>query len=92
MLCLDNLFTGSKNNIKHLLGNRNFSFINHDITMPIDLDIDFIMNFACPASPKHYQFNPVQTVKTNVHGSINMLELARKNRYQFCKHQQAKYM
>ena len=76
VICLDNLFTGSKDNIRHLLGNQYFEFIRHDITEPIYLEVDQIYNLACPASPVHYQFDPVQTVKTNVHGAINLLDLA----------------
>ncbi len=77
-LCLDNFFTGSKQNIVHLLGNPNFEMIRHDLVQPIFLEVDWIFNFACPASPVHYQFNPVKTVKTNVMGTINMLGLAKR--------------
>lgn len=77
VVCLDNLFTGQKENIAHLLSNPNFEFVNHDVTMPIRTNVDEIYNLACPASPKYYQLDPVQTVKTNVHGAINMLELAK---------------
>ena len=73
VICADNLFTGSKNNISHLFHNRNFEFIRHDITFPIYLEVDEIYNLACPASPIHYQYNPVKTIKTSVHGAINML-------------------
>ena len=76
MICLDNLYTGSKHNIADLLGNINFEFVRHDITFPVHVEIDQIYNLACPASPKHYQKDPVQTIKTNVNGSINLLELA----------------
>ena len=78
VLCLDNLFTGNKNNIKHFLDNPNFEFIEHDIENPIDLDmqIDQIYNLACPASPPHYQFDKIKTLKTNVLGAINVLDLA----------------
>ena len=80
LLCLDNLFTGNKNNVKSFLDNSNFEFIKHDVTSPIELDgINQIYNLACPASPIHYQSNPVQTIKTNVHGAINMLNLAKNN-------------
>ena len=80
VLCLDNLFTGNKNNITSLLDTSNFKFIKHDVTSPIELDgINQIYNLACPASPIHYQYNPVQTIKTNVHGAINMLNLAKNN-------------
>jgi len=76
VICLDNLFCGSKQNIFHLLAYPNFEFIRHDIVHPISLEIDQIYNMACPASPVHYQANPVKTVKTNVMGALNMLELA----------------
>jgi len=76
VICLDNLFCGSKKNIFHLLSYPNFEFIRHDIVNPISLEIDQIYNMACPASPVHYQHNPVRTVKTNVMGALNMLELA----------------
>jgi UDP-glucuronate decarboxylase len=76
VICLDNLYTGSKHNIADLLGNINFEFVRHDITFPVHVEIDQIYNLACPASPKHYQKDPVQTIKTNVNGSINLLELA----------------
>lgn len=78
VLCVDNNFTGTKGNITHLLSNPNFEFIRHDITFPLYIEVDEIYNFACPASPIHYQFDPVQTTKTNVHGSINMLGLAKR--------------
>jgi UDP-glucuronate decarboxylase len=78
--CLDNLFTGNKQNIAHLLDNRSFELIRHDITQSILLEVDRIYNFACPASPIHYQYNPVKTIKTSVMGSINMLGLAKRVR------------
>ena len=78
VLCLDNFFTGTKNNILHLLGNKNFELIRHDLVHPIFLEVDEIYNLACPASPVHYQYNPVKTVKTNVVGAINMLGLAKR--------------
>lgn len=77
VVCLDNLYTGQKENIAHLLDNANFKFVNHDVTHPYFLEVDEIYNLACPASPKYYQQDPVQTVKTNVHGAINMLDLAK---------------
>ena len=77
--CLDNLSTGNINNIKNLLPENNFEFINQNINEKIDLDVDEIYNMACPASPQHYQIDPVETVKTNVQGVINLLELAKKN-------------
>ena len=76
--CLDNFFTGSKANIARLLGNTNFELIRHDVTEPILLEVDRIYNLACPASPVHYQYNPVKTIKTNVMGTINMLGLAKR--------------
>lgn len=78
VLCLDNLYSGTKDNIAHLLNKPNFEFIRHDITIPLFLEIDEIYNLASPASPIHYQRDPVQTTKTCVHGSINMLGLARR--------------
>jgi UDP-glucuronate decarboxylase len=78
VLCLDNFFTGRKQNILHLLGNRAFELIRHDVTEPILLEVDQIYNLACPASPIHYQYNPIKTVKTNVMGTINMLGLAKR--------------
>ncbi len=78
VICLDNLFTGTKANIAHLLPRPNFEFIRHDVTEPLLLHVDQVYNLACPASPLHYQHDPVQTVKTSVHGAINMLGLARR--------------
>lgn len=78
VICLDNFFTGSKRNILHLLDSRNFELIRHDITQPILLEVDRIFNLACPASPIHYQYNPVKTTKTSVMGAINMLGLAKR--------------
>jgi len=78
VLCVDNLFTGSKDNIAHQLGHPQFEFIRHDITFPLFVEVDEIYNLACPASPIHYQHDPVQTTKTSVHGSINMLGLAKR--------------
>jgi UDP-glucuronate decarboxylase len=78
VICLDNFFTGRKENIKHLLDDFRFEVIRHDITEPIFLEIDQIYNLACPASPVHYQYNPVKTVKTSVMGAINMLGLAKR--------------
>ena len=76
VICLDNCFSGSKDNIRHLLNNPNFEFIRHDITQKIYLEVDQIYHLACPASPKYYQQNPIKTVKTNVIGTINMLGMA----------------
>ena len=78
VLCVDNFFTGSKDNIAHLIGNPYFELIRHDVTFPLYVEVDQIYNLACPASPVHYQFDPVQTTKTSVHGAINMLGLARR--------------
>ncbi len=78
VICLDNFFTGSKNNIIHLMDNHRFELIRHDIVEPILLEVDRIYNLACPASPVHYQYNPVKTVKTSVMGAINMLGLAKR--------------
>jgi len=78
VLCVDNFFTSRRTNILHLLENRMFEFMRHDITWPLYVEVDEIYNLACPASPVHYQFDPVQTTKTNVHGSINMLGLAKR--------------
>ncbi len=78
VVCLDNYFTGRKENVAHLLDNYRFELIRHDVTLPIFLEVDQIYNFACPASPVHYQFNPVKTVKTSVMGAINMLGMAKR--------------
>jgi UDP-glucuronate decarboxylase len=78
VLCLDNFFTGRKANVAHLLDNKKFELIRHDVTEPILLEVDQIYNLACPASPVHYQYNPVKTVKTSVMGMINMLGLAKR--------------
>lgn len=80
VLCLDNLFTGQKANIAHLMGDPYFEFIRHDVTFPYYVEVDEIYNLACPASPVHYQFDPVQTTKTSVHGAINMLGLAKRTK------------
>ena len=78
VICVDNLFTGSKQNIEHLWSNPRFEFIRHDVTFPLYVEVDQIYNLACPASPIHYQHDPVQTTKTSVHGAINMLGLAKR--------------
>ena len=78
VLCIDNYFTGSKENIRHLLDNKRFELIRHDVTFPLYIEVDEIYNLACPASPIHYQHDPVQTTKTSVHGAINMLGLAKR--------------
>lgn len=76
VLCLDNLFTGSKRNIRALMGNERFEFLRHDVVNRLDVEVDQIYNLACPASPVHYQFDPVKTMKTSVLGALNLLELA----------------
>ena len=78
VLCIDNLFTGERNNIASLLSNPLFEFMRHDVTFPLYVEVDQIFNMACPASPIHYQYDPVQTTKTSVHGAINMLGLAKR--------------
>ena len=78
VICVDNFFTGQKSNINHLTNDKNFELIRHDITLPLYLEVDEIYNLACPASPIHYQYDPVQTIKTAVHGAINMLGLAKR--------------
>lgn len=78
VLCVDNFFTGTKDNIAHLMGNPYFEVLRHDVTFPLYVEVDEIYNLACPASPIHYQFDPVQTTKTSVHGAINMLGLAKR--------------
>jgi UDP-glucuronate decarboxylase len=78
VVCADNLFTGTKRNIEHLLDHRRFEFLRHDITFPLYIEVDQIYNLACPASPVHYQHDPVQTTKTSVHGAINVLGLAKR--------------
>ena len=78
VVCVDNFFTGTKDNIKHLLENHNFEIVRHDICFPLYVEVDEVYNLACPASPIHYQFDPVQTTKVNVLGSINMLGLAKR--------------
>lgn len=80
VLCVDNFFTGNKNNILELLKNPRFELIRHDVTFPLYVEVDQIYNLACPASPIHYQFDPVQTTKTSVHGAINMLGLAKRTK------------
>jgi UDP-glucuronate decarboxylase len=80
VLCVDNFFTGTKDNITHLLGNPHFELMRHDITFPLFVEVDEIYNLACPAAPIHYQYDPVQTTKTSVHGAINMLGLAKRTK------------
>ena len=78
VLCVDNFYTGSKNNVAHLMSNLNFELMRHDVTFPLYVEVNEIYNLACPASPIHYQYDPVQTTKTSVHGAINMLGLAKR--------------
>ena len=78
VLCVDNYYTGTKENVAHLIGKMQFELVRHDVTFPLYVEVDEIYNFACPASPIHYQFDPVQTTKTSVHGAINMLGLAKR--------------
>jgi len=78
VLCVDNYFTGTKKNVKHLLEHPLFEVMRHDVTFPLYVEVERIFNLACPASPVHYQFDPVQTTKTSVHGAINMLGLAKR--------------
>src|SRR3954469_24823739 len=78
VLCVDNFFTSSRRNIEHLIGHKRFELMRHDVTFPLYVEVDEIYNLACPASPVHYQFDPVQTTKTSVHGAINMLGLAKR--------------
>lgn len=80
VICVDNFFTGSKDNISHLLKHPRFELLRHDVTLPLFIEVDEIYNLACPASPIHYQFNPVKTIKTSVHGAINMLGLAKRTK------------
>ncbi len=80
VLCIDNFYTGTRNNVAGLLANPNFELMRHDVTFPLYVEVDRIFNLACPASPVHYQFDPVQTTKTSVHGAINMLGLAKRRR------------
>ena len=78
VLCIDNFYTGTKENLRHIFGDPHFELMRHDITFPLYVEVDEIYNLACPASPVHYQFDPVQTTKTSVHGSINLLGLAKR--------------
>jgi len=80
ILCLDNFFTGTKDNIAHLLSNPRFELLRHDVTFPLYVEVDEIYNLACPAPPIHYQYDPVQTTKTSVHGAINVLGLAKRTK------------
>ena len=77
VVCLDSFFTGARENVEHLLGNRHFELLRHDVTQPLTIEVDEIYHLACPASPIHYQRNPVRTIRTAVHGTLNMLDMAR---------------
>src|SRR3954469_25483147 len=80
VVCVDNFFTGARRNIEHLLDHKHFDLLRHDVTFALYVEVDEIYNLACPASPMHYQHDPVQTTKTSVHGAINMLGLAKRLR------------
>src|SRR5262245_35378971 len=80
VLCVDNFFTGTRANVAHLVSHEGFELMRHDVTFPLYVEVEEIYNLACPASPVHYQFDPVQTTKTSVHGAINMLGLAKRTR------------
>jgi UDP-glucuronate decarboxylase len=80
ILCVDNFYSGTKDNVAHLMGNPHFELMRHDVTFPLYVEVDEIYNLACPASPVHYQWDPVQTTKTSVHGAINMLGLAKRTK------------
>lgn len=92
VICLDNYFTGRMANVAHLRDNRCFELIRHDVTEPILLEVDRIFNLACPASPVHYQYNPVKTIKTSVMGAINMLGLAKRVKARILRPAPAKFM
>jgi UDP-glucuronate decarboxylase len=85
VLCVDNFFTGRRRTVAHLIGNPLFELMRHDVTLPLFVEVDRIFNLACPASPVHYQFDPVQTTKVSVHGAINMLGLARRMKGRSCQ-------
>lgn len=80
VICLDNYFTGNKDNVRHLLDNHNFELVRHDVTTPFYAEVDEIYNLACPASPPHYQYNPIKTMKTSIYGAMNMLGLAKRTK------------
>ena len=93
LLCVDNFYTGFRENVFHLIGNPKFELLRHDITFPLYVEVDEIFNLACPASPIHYQSDPVQTTKTSVLGSINMLGLAKRTKSKiFSKPRRLKFM
>src|SRR5262245_40484684 len=92
VICVDNFFTGTRRNIEHLLDHHHFELMRHDVTFPLYIEVDQIYNLACPASPIHYQHDPVQTTKTSVHGAINMLGLAKRLRARSSRHRRRKSM
>ena len=92
VLCVDNFFTGARFNIEELLNQSGFELLRHDITFPLYIEVDEIYNLACPASPIHYQHDPVQTTKTSVLGAINMLGSPNACVHQYCRHRQARFM
>lgn len=92
VICLDNLFTGSEENIAHLKGNPHFEFVLHDVEFPYEAEVDEIYNLACPASPIHYQHDAIKTIKTSVLGAINMLGLAKRQMRKSCRRLPAKSM
>ena len=92
VLCVDNFFTGTKANVAHLVEHPRFELLRHDITFPLYVEVDEIYNLACPASPIHYQFDPVQTTKTSVHGAINMLGLAKRYAPKSSRHRRPRSM
>src|SRR5664280_528859 len=91
IVCLDNFFTGNKDNVAHLLRNPHFELIRHDIINPVYLEVDEIYNLACPASPVQYQLNPIKTIKTNVMGVINVLGIAKRVKAKYCRLRLQKY-
>ena len=91
VICVDNFFSGARSNIEHLLDHKRFELIRHDVTFPLYMEVDQIYNLACPASPIHYQRDPVQTTKTSVHGAINMLGLAKRCARKFCRRPLRRY-
>jgi len=92
VLCVDNFYTGSKENISHLLADKNFELMRHDVTFPLYVEVDQVFNLACPASPIHYQSDPVQTTKTSVHGAINLLGLSNGLGQKYYKRALVRYM
>ena len=91
VICLDNYFTGSKDNVRHLLDNHNFELVRHDVTEPFYAEVDEIYNLACPASPVHYQYNPIKTMKTSFYGAMNMLGLAKRTKARYFRPRPVKF-